>query len=325
MSHHPVLLEAALDVLRIRASGTYVDATFGRGGHARAIFSALEAGGRLIAIDRDPQAIAFGADLPDGWSLPALGADFSLVHARFGRLAEVLDGLGIGQVDGVLFDLGVSSPQLDEAERGFSFRLDGPLDMRMNPQEGPSARQWLSESSAATIEAVLREFGEERQAKTIAQAIKARFDSEGPSALRTTGALASLIREVLRRRGARRDDGKDLATRSFQAIRMQINQELQEIDAGLEQALERLAPGACLAVISFHSVEDRRVKRFFSRQCGAMAVRHPVTGAALQTEWPLHAAGRCLPDARAIQGNPRSRSAVLRYAYRSSLSTGARP
>ena len=323
-SHEPVLLEAAIDVLRIQAGGTYVDATFGRGGHSRAIYAGLSRGGHLIAMDRDPQAIAFGAHLPGAWALPAKDARFSLMHARFGRLGAVLDDLGVRQVDGVLFDLGVSSPQLDQAERGFSFRLDGPLDMRMNPLEGQSAMQWLSETSAAGIEAVLRDFGEERQAKAIAQAIKERFETAGDAALQTTGELASLIQQVLKRRGVRRDDGKDLATRSFQAIRMQVNQELQEIDEGLAQALERLSPGACMAVISFHSIEDRRVKQFFSRHCGAMAARDPVTGARLQAEWPLHAAGRVLPDAQSIQRNPRSRSAVLRYAYRRPQNTGGK-
>jgi len=186
--------------------------------------------------------------LPQAWDLPDCGAGFDLLHARFGALSDALDRCGVDQLDGVLFDLGVSSPQLDQAERGFSFKLDGPLDMRMNPAEGLSARQWLREATSEAIEAVLRDFGEERQAKAIARAIKLRFESEGESALQTTAELAALIQQVLRRRGVRRDDGKDLATRSFQAIRMKVNQELEEIDAGLEQALDRLAPKACLGL-----------------------------------------------------------------------------
>ncbi|NDH31147.1 MAG: 16S rRNA (cytosine(1402)-N(4))-methyltransferase RsmH [Betaproteobacteria bacterium] len=268
--HHPVLLEAAIDALRIQSQGTYLDATFGRGGHAQAIFSRLEQGGRLIAIDRDPQAIAFGADLPQAWTLPERGARFDLLHARFGALSLALDRIGVGLLDGALFDLGLSSPQLDQAERGFSFRNSGPLDMRMDPQAGLSARQWLFQASADDIESVLRDFGEERQARAVAQAIKAQCDADPGSALQSTGELAALIQQVLRRRGVRRDDGKDLATRSFQAIRMQVNEEPKEIDAGLAQALERLAPKACLAVISFHSVEDRRVKQFFARHSGGM-------------------------------------------------------
>jgi 16S rRNA (cytosine1402-N4)-methyltransferase len=318
VAHRPVLLGAAIDALRIQDQGTYLDATFGRGGHARAIFSALGAGGRLIAFDRDPQAIAFAAGLPQAWQLPERGATFTLVHTRFAALSAVLDQLGVAQLDGVLFDLGVSSPQLDQAERGFSFRLDGPLDMRMNPQEGLSARQWLREASSGEIEAVLRDFGDERQARAIAQAIKARFDTEGEAALQTTGELATLIHQVLRRRGVRRDDGKDLATRSFQAIRMQVNQELEEIEVGLKQALDRLASKACMAVISFHSIEDRSVKQFFARHSGGMAERDPVTGAVRQADWPLESVQRHLPDAQDLQDNPRARSAVLRFAYKTS-------
>jgi len=316
--HHPVLLEAAIDALRIQSQGTYLDATFGRGGHAQAIFSRLEQGGRLIAIDRDPQAIAFGADLPQAWTLPERGARFDLLHARFGALSLALDRIGVGLLDGALFDLGLSSPQLDQAERGFSFRNSGPLDMRMDPQAGLSARQWLFQASADDIESVLRDFGEERQARAVAQAIKAQCDADPGSALQSTGELAALIQQVLRRRGVRRDDGKDLATRSFQAIRMQVNEEPKEIDAGLAQALERLAPKACLAVISFHSVEDRRVKQFFARHSGGMADRDPVTGAVLKACWPLESPNRQRPDAQEIARNPRARSAILRFAYRTS-------
>jgi 16S rRNA (cytosine1402-N4)-methyltransferase len=318
VAHRPVLLAAAIDALRIRDHGTYLDATFGRGGHARAIFAMLGSGGRLIAFDRDPQAITFAAGLPKAWQLPERGASFELLHTRFAALSSVLDQLGVEQLDGVLFDLGVSSPQLDQAERGFSFRLNGPLDMRMNPQEGLSARQWLHDASSGEIEAVLRDFGEERQAKAIAQAIKARFQTEGDAALQTTAELAALVQQVLRRRGVRRDDGKDPATRSFQAIRMQVNQELEQIDAGLKQAMDRLAPKACMAVISFHSVEDRSVKQFFARHSGGMAERDPVTGAVREVDWPLESVHRHLPDAQEINDNPRARSAVLRFAYKAS-------
>jgi 16S rRNA (cytosine1402-N4)-methyltransferase len=325
VSHRPVLLGAALDALRVKPNGSYLDATFGRGGHARAIFAALGEGGRLIAIDRDPQAIAFGAHLPQAWDLPDCGAGFDLLHARFGALSDALDRCGVDQLDGVLFDLGVSSPQLDQAERGFSFKLDGPLDMRMNPAEGLSARQWLREATSEAIEAVLRDFGEERQAKAIARAIKLRFESEGESALQTTAELAALIQQVLRRRGVRRDDGKDLATRSFQAIRMKVNQELEEIDAGLEQALDRLAPKACLAVISFHSIEDRKVKQFFARQSGASAERDPITGAVRREAWPILSVHRHLPDAQEVKDNPRARSAVLRFAYKNAYHNAQNP
>lgn len=312
--HQPVLLEATIAALGVDPCGCYLDATFGRGGHAVAIHARLGSEGRLIAIDRDPQAVAYGRSL--AWQRddgrPAARVD--LMQSRFAQIAAVLNRLEVPALDGVLFDLGVSSPQLDDPARGFSFRHDGPLDMRMNPNEGISARQWLLQAEVEELTAVLRSNGEERHARAIAQAIQDHRERFGDQALRSTGELAELVRKVLRRKARGRDEAKDPATRSFQAIRMQVNQESAELDAGLEAARECLKPGGVLAVISFHSLEDRRVKHYLAQASGARAKTDPVTGVPERRDWPFEAPRRVLADALEVERNPRARSAVLRYA-----------
>ncbi|MBE0626261.1 MAG: 16S rRNA (cytosine(1402)-N(4))-methyltransferase RsmH, partial [Burkholderiales bacterium] len=260
-SHTTVLLQEAVDALAIRADprrseGTYVDATFGRGGHSRLILERLGPHGRLIALDKDPQAVAAATRIGD--------ARFSMVHASFVDLAGVLERLGQEGVDGVLLDLGVSSPQLDDAARGFSFRRDGPLDMRMDTSRGQTAAQWLETAGESEIREVIRDYGEERFAKQIAKAIVAARQ-RGPIA--STGQLAEIVGAAVRTR----EKHKDPATRTFQAVRIFINQELAHLSLALPHILELLRPGARLAVISFHSLEDRIVK-IFMRDAGRTEV-----------------------------------------------------
>lgn len=292
--------------LAIKSDGWYVDATFGRGGHTRAILAALGPAGRVLALDRDPQAVEQGRKLMDEDSrLRVEHTPFSGLRAAFRAVA------GEAAADGVLFDLGVSSPQLDDAERGFGFLRDGPLDMRMDPTRGESAAAWLNRAAEADIAAVLREYGEERQARRIAAAI-GRRRAERPFS--RTGELADLIASVL----GRREPGKHPATRSFQAIRIFINNELGELREALGQALEVLRPGGRLAVISFHSLEDRIVKRFMRDQArGEELPRNlPVMGDA-RTGRTLKLVGKAVrPGAQEVERNPRSRSAVLRVAER---------
>lgn len=307
--HAPVLLDACVRALAIRDDGCYVDGTFGRGGHSAAILAALGPRGRLLAIDRDPAAVAAGRAWTD--------SRFSIDHARFSEIGAVLAAHGLDAVDGVLLDLGVSSPQLDEAARGFSFRADGPLDMRMDPTRGISARQWLLEASEQDIAKVVKDYGEERFAVPIAQAIVACRGDAGDRALRTTGELAALVAGVVRRRQKRPEVGKDPATRTFQALRIFVNQELEELALVLDRAVASLKPGGRLAVISFHSLEDRMVKQFIAREAGKNAPRDPVTGVAVPQVAPrLRPIARVLPDASETAVNARARSAVLRVAER---------
>ena len=311
--HLPVLLEETIAALAIRPDGVYLDCTFGRGGHSAAILARLGGAGRLIAIDRDPDAVAAAKRWPQG----ERDGRFSVGHARFSRLGDVLDEHRVAAVDGVLFDLGVSSPQLDEPSRGFSFREDGPLDMRMDPTQGMSASEWLHNASEQEIAEVVRTYGQERFAVPIAKAIAARCRDGGGSALQTTGELARLVAGVVRRRQKRPEMGKDPATRTFQALRIFVNQELEELARGLEAALERLRPSGRLAVISFHSLEDRIVKQFIARESGRTAPRDPVRGTLAQgVRVRLRAIGRVLPGAAEVAANPRARSAVLRIAER---------
>lgn len=293
--------------LAIKADGRYLDATFGRGGHARAILAALGPRGRLLALDRDPQAIAAGEPLRAG-----SGGRFGLRHTAFSRLLEAWhEYAGEAQADGVLFDLGVSSPQLDQAERGFGFMHDGPLDMRMDPGSGEPASAWLNRASEREIADVLHEYGEERQARRIAAAI-VRRRAERP--LERTGELADLIASVI----GRREPGRHPATRSFQAIRILVNDELGELRRGLEQALAVLRPGGRLAVISFHSLEDRIVKHFFKQEASDCICppEQPVctcnhrASITIVTKKPVIAS----PDEQAR--NPRARSAKLRVAQK---------
>ena len=304
-SHQTVLLEEAVDALAIRADGTYVDATFGRGGHSRLILERLGQRGRLVALDKDPQAIEAATRISD--------ARFSVVHASFDELAGVLERLGLEGVDGVLLDLGVSSPQLDDAERGFSFRRDGPLDMRMDTSRGQTAAQWLETASEAEIREVIHDYGEERLAKQIAKAIGAARQREHVG---TTGQLAAIVGAAVRTR----EKGKDPATRTFQAIRIYINQELAHLSLALPQVLDALLPGGRLAVISFHSLEDRIVKHFMREAVHAdVPIRLPLRASELPQP-KLRLIGKPVrPSAAEIAANPRARSAVLRIAERSGV------
>lgn len=299
--HVSVLLREAVDALAIRPTGVYVDATFGGGGHSRLILQRLGEEGRLFALDRDAAAIAMGEPLGE--------RRLTLVHARFGGLAAVLARFGVEVIDGVLFDLGVSSPQLDDAARGFSFRADAPLDMRMDSGCGRSAAQWLAEASCQEIEEVLRDYGEERFAHAIAKKIVA---ARSGRPIATTQQLAALVAQVVRTR----EPGQHPATRSFQALRIFINQELEELEAALPQCLGLLRPGGRLVVISFHSLEDRIVKRFIraAARPDELPRRLPVRASELPGP-RLRAIGKPVrPSMAEIAANPRARSAIMRVA-----------
>jgi len=297
--HKPVLVQEAIQALAIRPAGTYVDGTFGRGGHSRAILERLGTQGRLVALDRDPQA----AQAASGISDPR----FSFVRAKFSDLSKVLDER---QVDGMLFDLGVSSPQLDEAARGFSFRADGPLDMRMDPTSGVSAAQWLAQAEEQEIREVIRGYGEERFAKQIAAAIVATRVGEP---IVGTRQLAGIVGQAVRTR----EPGQDPATRTFQAVRIHVNRELEEVSLMLPQALQRLAPGGRLAVISFHSLEDRIVKRFYQAHARPYVPRDLPLRASEMPQPALKIVGKAIKaSAEETRSNPRARSAILRVAER---------
>jgi 16S rRNA (cytosine1402-N4)-methyltransferase len=300
-THIPVLMAQTLDGLRVVEQGTYLDGTFGRGGHARSVLARLGAQGRLLVMDKDPEAIA------QARRLAAADARVQVRHGSFAALADweaTADGL-----DGVLFDLGVSSPQLDVAERGFSFQQDGPLDMRMDPQSGETVADWLARADETAIADVLWHYGEERQSRRIARAIVAdRVDTP----ITRTGQLAALIARVV----GRGEPGKHPATRSFQALRIFINRELDDLDAGLQAAHDRLRPGGRLAVISFHSLEDRAVKQFIAARAKAPPAdrRRPPTAEFVPS---LRAIGGAIrADSVELARNPRARSAVLRVAER---------
>jgi 16S rRNA (cytosine1402-N4)-methyltransferase len=303
--HRAVLLEEAVDALAVRPDGTYVDATFGRGGHSRSILQRLGKGGRLIALDRDPAALEAARQIAD--------SRFHAVHAGFADLAGILEEEGVrqGGVEGILLDLGVSSPQLDDAERGFSFRFDAPLDMRMDPTRGLSAAEWLATADEAGIATVLRDYGEERFAKQIAAAI---VDARTRGTVATTRQLAEIVGQAVRTR----EPGQDPATRSFQAIRIFINEELAQLSLVLPQAVDCLAAGGRLVVISFHSLEDRIVKRFLRE--ASQPPRLPALLPVREADRPrprLELVGRAVRAGEAeIRGNPRARSAVMRVAER---------
>jgi len=305
-SHVPVLLADTIDQLKIVADGIYVDGTFGRGGHSRAILEKLGTGGRVLAMDQDPEAVEVGTQLA--------GADprFLIEQGNFAQLRSFLEGHEVfGQISGVLLDLGVSSPQLDDCRRGFSFRHDGPLDMRMNPAEGRSAADWLNTATEESIRIVLFRYGEERAASRIARAI-CRHRDEQP--IKTTGELATLVESVVRRKPGSK---KHPATKTFQAIRIQVNRELEAAGQALEQSVDALRPGGRLAVISFHSLEDRLVKRFLrdeSRIDPALSKLPQVPEAALPRMRLVTSAIRA--SEAEIATNPRSRSATLRVGER---------
>ncbi|MFZ5757830.1 MAG: 16S rRNA (cytosine(1402)-N(4))-methyltransferase RsmH [Pseudomonadota bacterium] len=303
LEHRTVLLREAVDALQVRPDGIYVDGTFGRGGHSREILRRLGVQGHLLGIDRDPQAIAAGE------ALAREDARFAVAHGDFVALSALVDARGWrGRVNGLLLDLGVSSPQLDDPARGFSFLRDGPLDMRMNPQAGESAADFLAQASVEELETVFRELGEERFSRRIAQAV-VRARAERP--LQTTTELAALVAASVPTREA----GKNPATRVFQALRIHVNHELDQVADVLPQALDVLAPGGRLAVISFHSLEDRIVKRFirFHERGPEVPRGMPLPADAFVPR--LRAVGKAImPGADEIAGNPRARSAVLRIA-----------
>ena len=305
-AHISVLLDEAITGLAIKPSGCYIDCTFGRGGHSGLILSHLAKDGRLIAIDRDPRAIAAAEKFADD-------SRFCIEHQGFADLKAVADKHQVtGKVDGILLDLGVSSPQLDEAERGFSFMKDGPLDMRMDTTKGQTAAQWLDNADVEDISWVLRTFGEEKHAWRIANAI---VDSRETQPLLRTAQLAQLIKQV----APQRELKKHPATRSFQAIRIYINSELEQIEQALNASLEVLAPSGRLVVISFHSLEDRLVKQFMKKHSQGKQVPRglPVTEAELAKGKKLALIGRKLkPSKDEVSQNVRSRSSVMRVAER---------
>jgi 16S rRNA (cytosine1402-N4)-methyltransferase len=301
--HLPVLLNETIAALSVKADGKYVDATFGRGGHSRAILAQLSDKGRLLGLDRDPQAIATGKQLAQE------DPRFSIEHCTFSTLASAVHArLWQGSIDGILMDIGVSSPQLDDAERGFSFLKEGPLDMRMNPDAGISAAEWLATAEMDDIAQVLKTLGEERFGKRIARAI---VETREHTPITTTTQLAELVDKA----SPSREKHKHPATRTFQAIRIYINNELDELTTALEQALDVLAVGGRLAVISFHSLEDRIVKRFFRDQARGddLPAHFPVTADQLNQRVKIVGKAIKAGDAE-LATNPRARSAVLRVA-----------
>ncbi|CAJ0991238.1 16S rRNA (cytosine(1402)-N(4))-methyltransferase RsmH [Pantoea sp. Nvir] len=302
--HNTVLLYEAVSGLNIRKDGIYIDGTFGSGGHSRLILSHLGTHGRLIAIDRDPQAVATAFEIKD--------TRFSIVHDTFSSLADHVNALELsGKIDGILLDLGVSRLQLDDAKRGFSFMRDGPLDMRMDPTQGSSAAEWLMHARKTDIACVLKTYGEERFAKRIAHAI---FERNCKKPMTRTKELAEVITAAM----PVKDKFKHPATRSFQAIRIWINSELEELKTVLKSTLKILAPNGRLSVISFHSLEDRLVKHFMRDKS-----QGPQVPAGLPiTDMQISALGGCqlkllskiIPDEAAVVNNPRARSSVLRIA-----------
>lgn len=300
-AHVTVLLEAAVEALAVKPEGAYVDATFGRGGHSRAILARLSAAGRLLAFDRDPMAVAAGEAIND--------SRFRLVHRAFGELAAGAAEVGLPAADGVLFDVGVSSPQIDDGQRGFSFRHDAPLDMRMDTTCGETAAEWLARAEVRDITEVIRNYGEERFAFQIAKkVVAARLEQP----IVTTGQFAALVREAVRTR----EPGQDPATRSFQALRIHINQELRQLEVALPQARDLLRPGGRLVVIAFHSLEDRIVKRFLRAQETPDELPKRLPLRADQLPQPLlRSIGKAVrPSEREVGANPRARSAVMRVA-----------
>ncbi len=312
-SHTTVLLHEAIDALVTSPDGTYVDGTFGRGGHSRLLLSRLSTRGRLIALDRDPEAVAAatqGTTRAEGPLFSPLVEDprFAILHANFSQLREALADMGITRIDGLLLDLGVSSPQIDNPARGFSFRFDASLDMRMDPTRGESAADFLARADERLLTEVIKDYGEERFARQIAKALVAR--REGGHAVRTTGELSQLVARAVRTREA----GQDPATRTFQALRIFVNAELEALDEGLRASLDLLAPQGRLAVIAFHSLEDRRVKEFIARESRDVVDRRAPF--APPKAMRLVAIARIKPGEDEVRANPRARSAILRVAER---------
>ena len=304
--HITVLLHEAVDALAIKPDGIYVDGTFGRGGHSRLILERLGKQGRLIALDKDLDAVAAGKIIED--------ARFHMLHSGFSQLQQVLQELGVERVDGVLLDLGVSSPQLEQAARGFSFRFDAPLDMRMDTSRGQTAAEWLASAAEAHLEEVIKNYGEERFAKQIARAVVA---ARSRQPIVTTLQLAEIVATAVRSS----EPNKNPATRTFQAIRIYLNQELEELSLILPQCVELLNPGGRLAVISFHSLEDRVVKRFMREAANTDALPRgvPLREEEVQrlSRQQLRLVGKAIhPGVQEVAANPRARSAVMRVAER---------
>ena len=305
--HTTVLLTDAIDALVTTPDGIYVDGTYGRGGHARALLERLSPRGRLIAIDRDPRAIAAATTGEARIDDPR----FSIHHTSFAQLVPTLAALGLNRIDGLLLDLGVSSPQIDDPERGFSFRFDGPLDMRMDTTRGESAAEFLARADVRQMTEVIRDHGEERFALQVAKALVARRESGNP--VRTTGELSDLVAGAVKTREA----GQNPATRTFQALRIFVNAELEELEQGLSASLDLLAPGRRLVVISFHSLEDRIVKTFIARESKHVFDRRAPF--AEPKAMRLRAIARVKPSDDEVRANPRSRSAVMRVAERTEV------
>jgi 16S rRNA (cytosine1402-N4)-methyltransferase len=307
--HITVLLHEAVDALEIKPDGIYVDGTFGYGGHSRLILERLGKNGRLIAFDKDLSAVTKGRVIKD--------AGFHIVHSRFSRIQEELQKLGVSRVDGVLLDLGVSSPQLEDASRGFSFRLNGPLDMRMDTSQGQTATEWIASVSEAQLGEVIKNYGEERFAKRIARAVVA---TRSRQPIVTTLQLAEIVATAVRSR----KQNQNPATRTFQAIRIYLNQELEELSLSLPQCVELLNPGGRLVIISFHSLEDRIVKRFMRAAANPdlLPRRLPIRNKEMQNFGPqkLRLVGKAVrPRENEVAINPRARSAVMRVAERIKL------
>jgi 16S rRNA (cytosine1402-N4)-methyltransferase len=305
--HITVLLNEAVDALAIKPSGTYVDGTFGRGGHSRKILERLGDQGRLIALDRDLAAVDAAAAIED--------SRFQIIHSHFSAIKDALGSVGVTQVDGVLLDIGISSPQIDEGERGFSFRFDGPLDMRMDQSRGQTAAEFIAQATEQQLTGVIKDYGEERFAKQIARAIVAAR-AEG-NAIATTGQLAKIVAGAV----PKIEPGQDPATRTFQALRIFVNQELEELAIALPQCLSLLVAGGRLAVISFHSLEDRIVKRFIrgEQDRDDLPANFPVLAKDLPQPRMMAVGKAIKPSAAEIKSNPRSRSAVLRVAERTAV------
>ncbi|HEU0188456.1 MAG TPA: 16S rRNA (cytosine(1402)-N(4))-methyltransferase RsmH [Gallionella sp.] len=306
LAHTTVLLNEAVEALAIKPDGVYVDGTFGRGGHSAQILERLGSNGRLIALDKDPAAVETGKTWRD--------ERFRMVHRGFAKLAEVLDELGVAKVDGILLDLGVSSPQLDDAARGFSFRFDAPLDMRMDTSSGMTAAQWLATVDEILLAEVIHDYGEERFAKQIARAVVAARTIEP---LRTTRQLVELVSKAVRTR----EPGQSPATRTFQAIRIYLNQELEELARVLPECVTHLHAGGRLVVISFHSLEDRIVKHFMRDMAEGDKLPRNVPIRAIEVpHGRLNLIGKAVRAGEAeLQANPRARSAVMRVAERSNV------
>jgi 16S rRNA (cytosine1402-N4)-methyltransferase len=305
--HITVMRDEAVSALINAPDGVYLDATFGRGGHTRALLARLSPAARVLGIDRDPLAVASAREGPARID----DARFSMFHARFSALPQTLQAAGVTRLHGVLFDLGVSSPQIDDPRRGFSFRFDAPLDMRMDTSSGETAAQFLERADERRIAEVIREYGEERFAARIAKSIVAARDAGQP--LRGTAELAKLVARCVKTR----EGAQHPATRTFQALRIAVNAELDEIASALRSALEWLTPGGRLAVISFHSLEDRIVKTFIAAESRDVVDRRVPFAAPVPHR--LEAIARIKPSAAEVQANPRARSALLRVAQRTGV------